>query len=364
MRIAIDARELAQPHDGKSRYVYELVHGLLRIDPSTEYVLYVWARPKGDYPENVTFVKLPNLPGLRFLWVAWDLWRRRVDVFVSPTGYHPVLFSPVRSVLVVHDLAVFVESRARPALKTWLMERLGLPVALRRASHVIAVSASTKRDLLRLFPFTARRVTVIPLAPFPLPTSARSVAEVAQKYDLPEQYVLFVGTLEPRKNVDGLVRAYLRLPYELRSTFPLILVGRRGWNIETIVSALGTADETVRELGRVDGEDLPGLYAGATVFAYPSWYEGFGLPVIEAMRAGTAVLTSNTSSLPEVVGEAALMVPPGDDRAIERGLARLLTAARFRHSLAKAGPRRAATFTWERTAAATLDVIRSAGRRS
>ncbi|MGI6103361.1 MAG: glycosyltransferase family 4 protein [Patescibacteria group bacterium] len=362
MRIAIDARELANPHDGKSRYVYELVHALLGIDQENEYVLYVWAKPKGTYPETVTFVELPKLPGLRFLWVAWDLWRRRADVFVSPTGYHPVIFSPVPSVLVVHDLAVLVEPRARPAWKTRLMEQLGLPVGLRRAHHIITVSESTKRDVLRLFPFTRGRVTAIPLAPFPLPEHARSIEAVRARHKLPASYVLFVGTLEPRKNVDGLIVAYLELPAELRAKYPLVLGGRRGWNTEGIVAALDRADETVRELGPIDGADLPGLFGGATVFAYPSWYEGFGLPAIEAMRAGVPVVTSATSSLPEVVGDAALTVDPGDTTALTAALQTLLERPALRTQLAAAGKRQAETFSWQQTAEVTLAVLRRVAR--
>ncbi|MBI4022602.1 glycosyltransferase family 4 protein [Candidatus Berkelbacteria bacterium] len=366
MVIAIDAREIADPRSGKARYVAELVRALAAVDRTNQYLLYVWARPRESYPTNFTFVVLPKLPGLRFLWLAFDLVRRRTDVFLSPTGYHPILFSPVPSVLVLHDLAVLVEPRARPALKTAIMERLGLPLATRRASHLIAMSDSTKRDVERLFPHTTGKVTVVHEAAFPLPPQPTSESTLVKKYGLPTSFTLFVSTLEPRKNVDGLIRAYRQLPPALRSQSPLLLVGRRGWNTEALAKAIavGTAGGWLRELGSVPTEDLPGLYALATAFAYPSWYEGFGLPPLEAMIAGTPVVTANTSSLPEVVGEAALTVDPADTRALTEALKRLLTDPKLRARLVAAGSKRVQQFSWEKAARETLAVLKQVGQRS
>jgi alpha-1,3-rhamnosyl/mannosyltransferase len=176
--------------------------------------------------------------------------------------------------------------------------------------------------------------------------------------DSPKQpYVLMTGTLEPRKNIVRALEAFAGLPADLRDGFELLLAGPRGWQTDEIDAALSRFGDRVRRLGHVDDAELPALYAGATAFLYPSLREGFGLPVLEAMAAGTAVVTSGISSLPEVGGDAVRYVDPHDVDSIRDGLAEILDDAERREALAAAGRERARSFTWERTARETLEVL-------
>jgi len=188
--------------------------------------------------------------------------------------------------------------------------------------------------------------------------SGAVAGDAAARLGVTGEYVLAVGTREPRKNLGRLIRAFAELPTELRERFSLAVAGPPGWD-DSEAHALASADARVVMLGFVDDADLPSLYAGASVFAFPSLAEGFGLPVLEAMAAGTPVLTSDCSSLPEVAGDAALLVDPAAAGSIGAGLARLLGEPGLRSDLAARGRDRAAAFTWERTARATLDYLTS-----
>lgn len=362
MKIAIDAREI-DGGAGKARYVRELVLSLSEIDQKNKYFLYVWERPKLALSSNFEFIKLPKNK-IRLLWLRRDLKARKVDVFLSPTGYHPVIFSKVKSVLVVHDLAVFVEKHTRAQFKTMLIERLSLPLALRRANYVIADSENTRQDLIKCFKTKTDKVKTVLLAPFKLRGKPESEKEVRNKYHLPDRYILFVGTLEPRKNIDGLIRAYANLPVKLKKKYPLVLAGRRGWHTEEIDLAIKQTDsrKSILETGYFAEGDLPALYGMASVFVYPSWYEGFGLPPLEAMGYGVPVICSNTSSLPEVAGDAALKVNPANQRDISSALEKLLTNESLRAKLIEAGENQAKQFSWEKTAKQTLEILEKVGK--
>jgi glycosyltransferase involved in cell wall biosynthesis len=185
---------------------------------------------------------------------------------------------------------------------------------------------------------------------------AAQLTAAAARHGLePGGYVLATGTLEPRKNLLRLIRAHAKLPPDLRAAHPLLLVGPRGWETAEILAAAGRDERAVRLAGYVPDDELAALYAGCTVFCYPSLYEGFGLPVLEAMAAGAPVITSNLSSLPEVAGDAAVYVDPLDERAIGAALERLLRSPEERSRLAAAGPQRAAGFSWSRCAAQIAD---------
>lgn len=264
-------------------------------------------------------------------------------------------------VATVHDLTTMTHPSHHTLLNRWVHRRR-LGWVRRHAARVIAVSASTTRDLESVAGVEADRVVVVHEARGHV-AGAGGVAvsdpeAVRRRYGVGPRFVLSVGTLEPRKNHARLVRAFEALD---AGETELVLVGAPGWRSREAERAIeaSPARARIRRLGAVPTADLTALYRGATVFAYPSLYEGFGLPILEAMAAGTPVLTSDVSSLPEVAGDAALVVDPGSVDAIRSGLARLLDDADLRRSLAEAGRRREAGFTWERAARETLDVYRS-----
>jgi glycosyltransferase involved in cell wall biosynthesis len=234
------------------------------------------------------------------------------------------------------------------------IERATIRPALRRAAALPCISQATLNDLVERFPATAGKARAIPLAA-DASFAAAVPGDAPARHGLDRPYVLAVGTLEPRKNLERLVAAWGRLPDALQSAHQLALVGPRGWDDEPILRA--AAEGGARLLGRVEDADLAALYAGCAAFAYPSLYEGFGLPVLEAMAAGAPVVTSSVSSLPEVAGDAALLADPYDTGAIAAALTRVLTEPALAADLRERGRARAAGFSWERTARETRELL-------
>lgn len=357
---------------GVSQYTEQIVRGLAALAPTHGDTLTVFAEPMlpppGYIPAHVRWrpSRLPTgrAPG-RILWeqaVAPVAVRRTgADVLLCPVNVVPLALT-TPSVVTVHDLAFLAHPGAyHPAKRHYqaVMTRL----SVQRARRVIAVSAHTAADLMRHFRVPAAKITVIPNAAGEhfRPADAADRAAFRAAHGLPERYVLFVGTLEPRKNLRRLVEAFARVAPVVPDV-ALVVVGASGWltsDLAPYVRSLPLGDR-IRFVGYVADDALPQWYGAATVFAYPSLYEGFGLPPLEAMACGTAVITANTSSLPEVVGDAAVTVNPTDTAALAAALRDLLTDDARRAALAAAGLRRAAAFSWERTAAATRATLAAA----
>jgi glycosyltransferase involved in cell wall biosynthesis len=234
--------------------------------------------------------------------------------------------------------------------------------AVSRADHILADSYATKSDLVSMLNVSPEKITAVHLAGDPAfhPLSASEAARVAAKYDLQPGYLLFVGTLEPRKNLPGLLQAYRLLLDSDATIAPLVLVGGKGWLYEEVFERVETLHltEHVRFLHDVGDADLPGLYNAAGVLTTPSFYEGFGLPALEAMACGTPVVVSDRASLPEVVGEAGLLVNPDDPQDIAQALQRVLTDKTLRARMRERGLEQAALFTWEKAAREHLAVYR------
>jgi glycosyltransferase involved in cell wall biosynthesis len=302
--------------------------------------------------------------GIRALYPSWDLLGRPAlpasladaDIVhaTNPAAVPPV-HDDQRLVVTVHDLAFQRFPELFPHDWRWLY-RAGLRAATKRADAILVPSQSTADDLTASTSIPASRVHVTPLAPS-LVSSDQDPAETGARLGVTQPYVLSVGTLEPRKNLVRLVRAYRQVAPDVPHA--LVLAGAPGWRSEALDAELArNGPGTVVRTGSLSGVDLDALYRGADVFAYPSLYEGFGLPVLEAMSRGVPTLASNVSSLPQVAGDAALLVDPTDVAEIAEGLARLLTEPAFAEDLRQRGLQRAATFTWAATARATLDVYR------
>ncbi|WP_159501801.1 glycosyltransferase family 1 protein [Microbacterium sp. 18062] len=355
--IGIDARAAAEVPAGRGRYVRELLKGLERIPQAAgeRFVLYA-RQPWGDLdPARFTWSLSPLPDPLWHLETARRA-NRETRAFLSTNSYLTAWFTRVPTAVAVMDLVAFVDG-AQSQARAGRIERATIRPALHRAQALLCISEATRDDLQRLFPHTRGRTRVTPLAADP---SFSEPVEAPGHPALPGPYVLAVGTLEPRKNLERLLDAWLALDSQLRAAYRLALVGPRGWDDEAIVAKASHARAQL--LGRVSDDELRALYAGAAAFAYPSLYEGFGLPPLEAMTAGAPVLTSAVSSLPEVVGDAALTVDPHDVGAITAGLRALLTDRALADRLRSAGRERARLFDWDRTAIATLDALRSMTR--
>jgi len=300
---------------------------------------------------------------LGVLWQQLELPRRLTrhdaDLLWSPLQTLP-LSSPVPAVVTVHDLTVLLYPETHRLKVRWsqlpFLER-----SLARARRIVAVSEATARDLRFHFPAVAERLRVVPegVDPSFRPGSEDEVAAIRAELEAPRGYLLYVGTLEPRKNVETLLNAWERLHGERDEPPPLVLAGDTGWRNRPLRRRLERLrPHGVRLLGRVEPERLVRLFQGASAFCYPSLYEGFGLPPLEAMACGVPVVASRAASLPEVVGDAGLLVEARDSRALAAEVGRVLDDPELAAELSQRGRQRAAGFTWEKAAAAMEAVLR------
>jgi glycosyltransferase involved in cell wall biosynthesis len=358
---------------GISRHSANLLDALARLDGPERFVAFVGPtgappapRPAGDGRLRYRVSGLPTeRPTARIGWeqlvAPVEAARGRLDL-LHGLAYAVPRLAPCPTVVTVHDLSFLrFPELFRPANRLYLSAATRMSVA--RSRTVIAVSGSTKRELVALLGVPPERVEVIPngLEPLFRPLPRDEVERFRRARGLPERFVLHLGTLEPRKNVPLLVRAYARLR-RLGLGHRLVLAGGKGWLYDAIfaeVQALGLADDVIFP-GFIPFEEQPLWYNAAAAFAYPSRYEGFGLPPLESMACGTPVVVANSSSLPEVVGEAGLTVESGDEAGLADALGRLIEDGALRERLRGAGLERAKLFDWDDVARRTLAVYRRA----
>ena len=366
MRIGLDLRLHAYAPGGISRYARRLARALAELcGPEEELVLLPHRRDRQSFPvaDGVGWHVLWTPPHHR--WERWTLGAEllplRLDIFHA-TDFIPPAWGARHMVITVHDLNFLLYPQyLLPEARRYYNGQIAW--AVHRADAIVADSYATQRDLVRLLDADPQRITVAHLAAderFRV-LSESEVDAVLHHYGLSRGYLLFVGVWEPRKNLPGLLEA-LALLRGQGIDVPLVIVGRAGWLYEEIfskVEALGLAS-AVRFLERVPVEDLVALYNGAAALVMPSFYEGFGLPVLEAMQSGTPVIVSDRASLPEIVGEAGLVIDPLDPQAIAQACERLLLDRALRERLCKAGLQRARTFSWQHTAQQTLAAYRAA----
>jgi glycosyltransferase involved in cell wall biosynthesis len=371
MHIGIDASRVATTtRTGTEQYSVALLGALAALDRRSRYTLYLNEMPHSLPPLGPNFT-LRSLPQRR-LWtharLSAELFAHPPDVLFVPAHVLPcpgALRPGLRSVVTLHDLGYEYFPAAHPRAQR-LYLRLSTRWSARVAQRVIAVSEATKRDLVRFTRIDAAKVTVVyhGVDRHFAPATLAQIAPVAARYGVDGPYFLYVGTIQPRKNLERLLRAYARAA-KGQAHFPqLLIAGRVGWLSEGIVALaqqLGVAGR-VRLLGYVPDEHVPALLGGALAFTYVSLHEGFGMPVLEAMACGTPVLTSNTSALPEVAGDAALLVDPLNETAIAEGLLRLADDPVLRADVRARGLLHAASWTWRRCAEETLGVLQAAAQ--
>src|SRR5690242_15841394 len=301
------------------------------------------------------------LPQARFIGrhLQWPATIRRLhpDVYFGPAGALPLGRLGCPAVITVHDLAIYRNPRWFPGRQP-LSTRLVVPRSVLRADVVISVSENTAHDIVDIFGIDRARIQVVPhgISPKFRPMGAEERAEARARLGLPERFILFVGTIEPRKNLETLLDAWVLM----RDRPDLVVVGSWGWNYEAVRDKMARLGPRLHHLDSVDPDELPALYNLARVVAHPAWYEGFGLPPLEAMACGTPVVVSDRSSLPEVVQDAGIIVPAGEPdewrKALERVVGDTQLAADLRHK----GILRAARFSWDRAARLTWRAIDAA----
>jgi glycosyltransferase involved in cell wall biosynthesis len=356
--FGIDARAAAEEPAGRGRYVRELLTALARRDDDHEYELYARTRWEDELDQRFRWQLVEARDPIWHLRTA-----RRASAacaaFLSTNSYLTAWFLRVPSAVVVYDLVPF-HAGTQARRSSAMIERATIGHGIRRAAALLCISDATRRDLVARFPSAGRKARVVPLAAderFSRPVPAAQLADARHRHGLDQEFVLCAGTLEPRKNL----RRVLEVHAGLCRRAQLVLVGPTGWDFQPILEQAGRAAD-VRVLGQVSDDDLVSLYQACAVFCYPSLYEGFGLPLLEAMAAGAACVTSSVSSLPEVGGDAVVYVEPTSVGEIRAALERLLASEQERTVLGARAKRRAAEFSWDRTAADTLASLLSIAR--
>lgn len=375
MKIGIDIRSLSIFNKaGIYQYTYNLVSSLLAIDSHNDYILFsAFLHGKGfrgDGRIKSKFVR--RFPG-RFLDlilerhpipIEWII--GKLDIFHGPCYFIPNSLR-CKLIVTIHDLMFFrYPEFLRPEWVVSLKKRIY--ASSKRADAVIAVSNFTKREITELLNIPEERIWVIynGIASNFRPVNDKAkIEEMKSKYGVKSPYLLFVGNIEPKKNIETLIRAYVELRNSTIYKYSLLVVGKKAWHFPTVWHTVKqlNVEKDVIFLDIVDSDDLPYLYSGAEVFIFPSLFEGFGIPVIEAMACGTPVVASNLTSLPEIAGDAAVLVDPLNVEEITGAIYNVLSNSELRRQLVKKGLERAKDFSWEKTARETLALYKELGER-
>ncbi len=376
MHIGIDAHAIGARQGGNETYIRNLIKALGQLDCRNRYTIYLAnAQAAAEWR---AFLKLrnpnfeirllpPPTPLVRVpLALALELRIRPVDLL--HVQYTAPPFCPVPVVATIHDLA-FEHLPETFTRRGSLQLKLTVRRTARRAARIATVSDFSRRDLIRTYGLPADKVQVtyngIESHFSPLPRSAGEAEEVRRQFGIERDFILAVGSLQPRKNLVRLIRAYAKLRTEQAGfNHQLVIVGRKLWLADEVLAEVSRRDwaEDVILTGYVGDDDLPALYRSATAFVYPSLFEGFGLPPLEAMACGTPVVTSNTSSLPEVAGDAALLIDPYDQSSIEDALLRIVQDQPLRARLREKGIEQAGKFSWRDAAEKTLQLYQESFR--
>lgn len=349
MRIALDTQSTLDQKTGIGHYTDNLLATLQRVDHEHEFVSLNWGQ--------VPTMRIDR----RLRWQQIELPRHAKSAnaqILHVTGFDAPRFKPCPVVLTVHDLIGALFPKQFPPIARFYWG-WWLPHSVRWADAIITDSENTRHDIQRLTGISSNRVTVIPLGVDPRffePNTQQDLDDIQRSYDLPPEFLLYIGTLEPRKGLDTLLSAFSHLAADI--DIDLVIVGKKGWATDPIfqqVTNLGLASR-IHFTGYVPDDDLPALYRAADLFVFPSRYEGFGLPPLEAMACSTPVICSNASSLPEVVGDSAITVPPDDVIALTHAIRDVLANPEIQVELKKRGLKRASLFTWDETARKTVKV--------
>ena len=378
MRIGLDGFPLLTPRTGVGHYTFELARALALLAPSDAFELIA----PGPFPSSIIEDIRLNCPGnlravntdansirrRRWWAVGLPLYLRKasLDLFHG-TNYEVPLWSKRRSVLTIHDLSILLHPGTHQA-ELARRARRRLPVMARSAGMIVTAAECVRREISEHLHVQADRVAVTPFAPRSgfQTVPPEQAKETKQRLGIEDEFVLFVGTVEPRKNLLTLVRAFDQILRQTSRRPQLVVAGAEGWLMDELLafikeSAIG---DRLRFTGYLDDDDLRALYSSCAVFVYPSIYEGFGLPPLEAMACGAPVIASNIATFRETLGSAAQLIELNDVEALSRSIVEVLDDEDLRRGLSRRGLEQAAKFSWERTAQLTLEVYREVLRRA
>lgn len=350
MKIGVDTQTTLGQKTGFGFYVNNLIKNLGEIDNKNQYYFFK--------PKKESDLSTPE----RFIWDQFKIpvhaREKKVDILHQASFSAPVLYSG-KTVVTVHDLIARLFGKDIPFYSRMFFGAW-MPFSYRFADRIIAISEHTKKDIVKILKVDPKKITVIPLAAgkefHPVKNKAK-IKMVKRKYHTGEKYLLHVGTLNPRKNLEFLIKVFNNV-LEKCPDYNLVITGKKGWYYEglfKLVKKLGLKEKVIFT-GYVQDEDAPYLYNGADLFVFPSLYEGFGLPPLEAMACGKPVISSDTSSLPEVIGEAGILLPPDNNKLWVEAIKKVLTNQKIRQEMIKNSLLQAAKFSWRSTAEKTLKV--------
>ena len=370
MRVGLNLLFLGAQFGGLETYIRNLIQQLTKLDQDNSYILFTDVNSDrfSDLPCNFCCVPSPVPAALRLARIAWEQFvlpiqvrKYSIDVLHSPNAVAPI-FVDCPSVVTIHDMLYRYSPDSIPRSSLWY-RTLAIPPSAKRCGHILTISHFSKRDIVRLLKVKESKVTVTHLAcdeRLRYRGGSPTIGEVRQKHGLQGRYILSVAGTEPHKNLCGLLQAFAKLCEQGATSRDLLLalVGNQERNRESVEKLIERLDlhSRVRTLGCVPIEEMPALYAGASVFATAALFEGFGLPVVEAMANGIPVVSSNAASLPEIVGDAGILVDPTDYTEMAKAIDSILTDEVLRRDLVAKGYRRVGQFSWEQTAKDTLRV--------
>jgi glycosyltransferase involved in cell wall biosynthesis len=354
LQVVVDGIGLERPRAGVGVYTTQILHAMAVERPDCRISVF---GPPGAFV-HVPGTSFRPLPQTRFIGrhLQWPARIRSLepDAYFGPAGVLPLGRVGCPSVITIHDLAIYRNAGWFPGRQP-LSIRFIVPRSVLRADVIISVSENTAKDVVEIFGVPRSRILVVPhgVAPGFAPMGSEDLSAARARLKLPERFILFVGTIEPRKNLSTLLEAWAMM----RDRPDLVVVGAWGWNYEAIREQMGRLGSGFHHVEGLDPSELPAVYNLARVVAHPAWYEGFGLPPVEAMACGTPVVVSERSSLPEVVGDAGLIVPATDPDAWRRALERVIGDTDLAADLRRRGILRAAQFSWPRAARQTWKAI-------
>ncbi len=364
MKIGIDIREASKQKTGKGWYTYNIVKEILKQDKNNTYILY---SDDEENPfinrKNVTFKKIKE-KGIKWhLNTLKAIKEDKIDIFFAPTSYIIPALAPktLKTVITIHDLVAFLYPKSHNK-KSVIIEKLTLKKALKKASAILVVSKNTEKDIKNKFK-TNKQIKITYCAPS-YSLKARVTKEEKEnfrkKLNLPEKFILAVGTLEPRKNLSTVIKSFVLIKKK-HPEYKLVIVGKKGWNCNKLEETLKEfkLENDVIFTGYLEKEDLIMTYKLADIFVFLSLYEGFGIPPLEAMSAGCPVISSNTSSLPEVVGEAGLLIDPLSSHKLADEIIGLIENPNIREMMIERGLEQAKKFNWADSAKIAIDTFNS-----
>ncbi|NNJ11447.1 glycosyltransferase family 4 protein [Chloroflexales bacterium ZM16-3] len=363
MRVVLDAHMLGAQEGGNETYVAGLIQGLTAITMPTDTTVTALHDPAycpHASPTSVRYIPMSRSGNIRRLLIDLPRACHRTGADVLHVTYNAPLLLANALVVSVHDV-IYRRYPRYFSPQVRLLLNTVLPLSMRRAQVILTISETSRRDIEHFYPFTRGRVVVVPIAAGSVATVTPN-CEAALRYSAGHEFILAVGTIQPRKNITRLINAYIAARQRGKITARLIVVGKAAWQhseIQQVANASLYRDD-VMFTGYLDDATVAGLYQTCAAFVYPSLYEGFGLPVLEAMACGAPVITSQISSMPEVAGDAAIMIDPYRTEQIVEAIEGVLSNRALQADLRARGQRQAALFTWERTATETLAVYRQA----